>query len=284
MPCYHPIPARQDDNGVTLWPPVGTAELELPCGNCLGCRTNHARAWAARAAHEAAFWKHNCFLTLTYNQENLPNDGALRPVDLQKFLKRLRRAVDRRDHRLVLESPRRVRYLACGEYGNQSGRPHYHLCLFNLGFDQLTQVGKDLYTSEVIHDLWTAGEHRLANFTPATANYVAQYTFKKINGGTFVSPDGVILPQPFLRMSLKPAIGTRWLQKFYRDLQNGFIVTGERVQQIPRTYKNKLRELDPNLAEYSEYLARKAPRRQLNLRAAEIIHHARVNLTHHRTL
>ena len=44
-----------------------TYEMEIPCGRCIGCRLDHASMWATRITMEAKGWKHNCFITLTYN-------------------------------------------------------------------------------------------------------------------------------------------------------------------------------------------------------------------------
>ena len=62
---------------------------------------------------------HNAYITLTYNDDHLPANGSLQPRDLQLFWKRLRKA----------RTPG-IRYYACGEYGDQTARPHYHAIIF----------------------------------------------------------------------------------------------------------------------------------------------------------
>ena len=64
---------------------------ELPCGQCMACRLNHARMWSIRISHEASCHTHNVFLTLTYDDEHLPSDGSVHKRDLQLFFKRLRK-------------------------------------------------------------------------------------------------------------------------------------------------------------------------------------------------
>lgn len=300
MACYHPIPAYQGGPGedVRLWPPVGTATLNIPCGTCLGCRTDAAADWARRAQHEASLWEHNCFLTLTYSDAELPSDGQLEPNALRAFIKRLRkahsakrkkrpRATDRSRGRFLDCDPNHsLRYLAAGEYGETNGRPHYHLCLFNCGFNDAYQVGKDLLESPVLQQLWTAGQHRLGALTGASANYVAQYTLKKLASGEhYISQDGVLLPRPFMRASLRPAIGHTWLHKHKNDLAHGYLVTDGHKSRIPRSYLKKLSKTESDdFTDTIQARASRQPRRHDNLQAKEHIHQQHIASNHHRTL
>ncbi|WNK12419.1 MAG: replication initiator protein [Microvirus sp.] len=280
MTCYHPIPAYQDKAGdeLRLWPPVGTANLNIPCGGCLGCKTTHATDWARRAEHEASQWEHNSFVTLTYDDEHLPKEGNLDRQALAKFLKRLRRLRDRNPHLLRFNPRRGLRYLACGEYGERNGRPHYHLLIFNCGFADLKMKTPDLGESPTLAKLWDLGTHTIGAVTGASANYVAQYTLKK-QGSTYADPDGVVKTAPFLRMSLKPAIGTDWIASYKKDLTHGYLVTNGTKGRVPRAYRQQLQKTDPQLAEQIAYASEKnRPRRMDNLRASEIIHTRRLEL------
>lgn len=67
------------------------SEMELPCGQCIGCRLDRARAWAARCLHEAESYQDNCFLTLTYDDDHLPKDNSLNKRDIILFIKKLRK-------------------------------------------------------------------------------------------------------------------------------------------------------------------------------------------------
>lgn len=270
MSCYHPIPAWRSDKGgeVILWPPLNTANLELPCGKCLGCRATHAQHWAHRCQHEARSWQHNSFLTLTYDDEHLPEEGHLEPRDLQLFIKRLRKRV----HSLLAKSPKRaqtrpphatsnarsrvvsdprstLRYFACGEYGEQNGRPHYHALIFNADFPG-TRIGlshgDELRTNPLITECWPLGHHAIATARPgAVAGYIAKYALKAQHRAAhgITDANGVWRPAPFLRMSRRPAIGKDWLSKYHADLSHGYLVTpdGHRTS-IPRYYKKQLKE------------------------------------------
>ena len=99
--------------------------MPVGCGQCLPCRINKRREWTFRLELEASLHEHNSFVTLTYADQFLPEDGSVNPRHTQLWLKRLRKVLD----------PRKVRFFLCGEYGDQTFRPHYHACLFGVGLD-----------------------------------------------------------------------------------------------------------------------------------------------------
>lgn len=54
-----------------------TESLEVPCGRCMGCKADHAHEWAIRIYQEASLYDRNSFLTLTYDDDHLPQDGKI---------------------------------------------------------------------------------------------------------------------------------------------------------------------------------------------------------------
>ena len=163
--------------------------IQVPCGKCLECRIQHARQWADRCVLESKKYKDNYFVTLTYDDEHLPERNSLNPDDVTKFLKRLRKKF----------KGVKIRYIYCGEYGDTSFRPHYHFCFFNLPLKdlsynfQLLENGRyvnylrpnnsgDLQYSRLIYDTWqNKGMISVARFNYDTAAYVSQYVTKKCN-------------------------------------------------------------------------------------------------------
>lgn len=229
-------------------------------------------------------WKYNCFLTLTYDEEHKPKNGHLQPEDLQLFIKRLRSAVHRNADKYLSAGAGGVRYLACGEYGERTWRPHYHLLVFNLGFKYVYESGKGLYESYDLAKIWPQGRHKIGTVTGASANYVAQYTLKKI-GRTHYDQDGVIYPAPFLRVSRKPPIGQKWLTKYKNDLRNGYLVTNGIKGRVPRAYKKMLENMgETQLLAEINYNASRYPRGEHNLEAAETIHASRAAQAQTRSL
>lgn len=263
MPCYRPVPGRQDKPGgrVKLFPALGTANLSVPCGTCVGCRSKRAAEWATRCVHEAQQHAQSCFVTLTYRPEALPYGGDLEPRDLALFLKRVRNAVRRRtEPDLVGE---RMRYLACGEYGEAGDRPHYHALLFGVSFRDGKPVGRELFMSPTLERLWKLGNASFGSVTGASAAYVAQYSLKKQSRGEWkeCTDDGVIKNPPFLRCSTRPGIGSAWLKKYRTDARHGYLVVdGEKVA-VPRFYQKLLEVTDVGLAEESKQCAYEAAMR-----------------------
>lgn len=290
MPCYHPIPARQNERGakVQLWPPLGTSNLAIPCGTCIGCKSSRAAQWATRCQHEARTYPHNCSIHLTYDDENLPSNGHLRPADLTNFLKRLRQHVSRNSSHTHSSGSGTLKYFACGEYGTKRDRPHYHAIIFNLTFTDTIRVGTNLYDSNLLRTIWGLGETRVGDADAAMAGYIAKYNLKQTEDPRY-DPEGWTdeygewhppRPRPFLRVSRD--IGGDWARHYKEDLQHGYMIEGARRKTIPRRYRDKLKRHDPELAERIEWAKwrarlglqtdRNEPQR---LEAAEVIHKQR---------
>lgn len=229
--------------------------LEVPCGQCAGCRLEYSRQWAMRCVHEAQLHFDNSFITLTYDDENLPADFSLDKTHLQKFFKRLRKHYQ----------PQKIRYYACGEYGDETHRPHYHACLFGLDFEdkELWKIanGNRLYTSEILRKIWPYGYNVIGDVNFQTAAYVARYVMKKQtakeskrtrsyelideNSGEIYN----VLPQ-FSTMSRRPGIASDWYKKFRSDLypSDNISVNGQKMK--PAKFYDRLLEIDdPELLE-----------------------------------
>ena len=93
MSCYHPLKGFRTPSGV-VFSELGRhdilGDIEIPCGQCIGCRMRRASDWTLRVMHEASLHSENCFVTLTYGRDKLPPDGSLEHRDFQLFMKRLR--------------------------------------------------------------------------------------------------------------------------------------------------------------------------------------------------
>lgn len=245
MSCYHPIEAFRTPTGV-VFQQLGRHDIigrvDLPCGQCLGCRLKRSRDWSVRVMHEASLWDRNSFVTLTYSPENLPEQGFLRYRDYQLFMKRLRKY-----------SGHQVRFFMCGEYGPLNLRPHYHACLFNIDFPDQVVAGKSgsgqvFYTSDTLAKLWGLGHVSVQPLTSANAAYTARYVVDKVTGQAanehyrHVDEDGVIHQRPpeFSRCSLRPGIGARWFERYGRDVlaRDSVVVDGSEFS--PPKYYDKL--------------------------------------------
>jgi hypothetical protein len=217
------LPQYCDDDGHLY-----TEALQIPCGQCIGCRLEYSRQWAIRCVLEAQKWKYNYFLTLTYDDEHLPtsipkinnetgevvfnDNSSLDRRDVVLFIKHLRRELDR------LYGHQGVRVFYCGEYGEKYSRPHYHILLFNsVCLSDLVlykkNLGNPLYNSKFLDKIWKKGFVVVGNVTFESAAYVARYIMKKQKGpgsADYYAALGVV-PE-FTGCSRRPGIA-----RFYYD-------------------------------------------------------------------
>lgn len=219
MACFYPVNAwkaqrlnESGKRGIVFNIREGFADmaLQVPCGRCDGCRAERSQQWAIRMYHEAQLHDRNCFLTFTY--ADAPD--ALDKTHFQDFLKRARHHFS-------------FRYFACGEYGEQTHRPHYHAIFFGEDFlDGAVEVNSELYTHPQLQELWGHGHIAIAPVSMATCCYVAGYVNKKIGD-----------EDTFSLMSRRPGIGSGWLEKFADEIvRNGSVVVEGKELPIPQRY------------------------------------------------
>ncbi len=186
------------------------------------------------------------FLTLTYNDENLPWDHSLIKHHFQDFMKRYRKKYN----------DRKIRYYHCGEYGEATeendyiARPHYHAIIFNHTFkDQVLHTisnGHNVYTSNTLSDIWNKGFAYIGTVTFESAAYCARYILKKVNGTNakehytrtdYTTGEILHMEPEYTTMSRRPGIGLGWLDKYKEDIQrDDFIVGPEGLILKPPKY------------------------------------------------
>lgn len=246
MACYHPLKAYArfdsdrkkrdivfaDSHYLPVYQKDGVLypeKLLIPCGQCIGCRLEYSRQWAIRCVLEAKQWPNNYFLTLTYNDENLPSahnfcvneagevidefySNPLLPDDLTKFLKNLRRQCE---YHFGFTG---IRFYACGEYGSLNNRPHYHIILFNMPvlndliLYKKNFAGDCLYNSEFIDKIWDKGYTVIGSVSFDTCAYVARYMMKKLKGKDKDQYDIFGLSPEFSRCSRRPGIARSYYE------------------------------------------------------------------------
>lgn len=281
MPCYRPLPAWRGltaggDSKVAFGvvPPSDLTKLsplEIPCGQCIGCRLEKSRQWAMRCVYEASLYEKNSFITLTYRDGNLPYlvdvvDSTLVPDHLSGFLKRLRRRV----------SPLKIRFYGCGEYGSLTNRPHYHAILFGYLPDDLneeevtTAAGtvKTVRRSAFLEDVWGLGHVAVGSVTFESCAYVARYFLKKFTGpGALEHYEGRV-PE-FSRMSRRPGIASAWFDQFRSDVTNtDTCLSRGHPCKPPRFFDKCLERIDATL--FAEIKAQRAAKRPLGVDRVEL--------------
>lgn len=256
MPCYSPLTGYRSKSSnpntgkrsIVFNPQHGYADMQVqvPCGQCIGCRLEKSRQWAMRCVHEASLHDHNSFITLTYSPENLPKDRSLNKSHFQKFIKRLRKKI----------YPIKIKYFHCGEYGEENWRPHYHAIIFNYDFPDKQPFkivnGATLYRSEELEELWKYGYSSIGTVTFESAAYVARYALKKVTGENaeehyqVFDEDGEIhkiIPE-YTTMSRRPPIAKEWFDKFKDDVYPKDFVTmrGQKLKP-PKFYDKELEKI-----------------------------------------
>lgn len=271
MPCYHPISGYICQDGLfRTWNKVINREegksQTIPCGQCVGCRLERSRQWAVRCMHEASMHEFNSFITLTYNDLNVPEDFSLDYSHFQDFMKRFKRKVHRK---FGSAAAREIRFYMCGEYGEQFDRPHFHACIFGFDFPDKrlwtkTDSGAVIYRSEFLESLWTFGYSSIGDVNFQSAAYVARYVMKKVTGKpsdahyALASPiTGEVFNRvpEFNRMSLKPGIGATWFQKYSSDVfPHDYVVVNGKKAKPPRYYDKLFSILDDEVFEEVQYV------------------------------
>lgn len=241
MACFHPLKAfyrvnsetgkkvivfaktKDDKIGYDGSGNVYGIPIDIPCGQCRGCRLEYSRQWAVRCVLEAMQYEHNYFVTLTYNDDNLPiqdnfqidklsgevlghfQSSSLVPDHLTKFMKDLRAYFK---YHFDYDN---IRFFACGEYGEKFMRPHFHIILFNCPIPDLdllkTSFNGDVYwRSQILDKLWNKGFVCVGSCNFSTCSYVARYMMKKQKGKNSDFYFDLGLLPPFTRCSRMPGI------------------------------------------------------------------------------
>lgn len=230
--------------------------IPIPCGKCLSCRLDYSRQWANRCMDELETTQGpSWFITLTYDNDHLPRNTireevsgvevavpTLKSVDLQLFMKRLRESFRRKG---ITD----VRFFACGEYGEQGNRPHYHIICYNCPLDDLTFYkatrGLVYYNSKTIEDLWeNKGFCVITDVTWESCAYVARYIMKKHNGkidDKWYERNGA--DKEFIRMSRRPGIGRKFFELHKDEIYPRDVTRYKKGVAIkPAKYYDKLYE------------------------------------------
>lgn len=236
MACFHPYYDRFE-------------KVMRPCGYCSGCLRKKANDWKVRLAHEIQLSEQVTFLTLTYDDKNLPQDKSVDKDAFVKYVKRLRSRLKRRKHKGIT-------YFGCGEYGDKTARPHYHIILFGISAQHYRELFcKQEQSDRWIKDtLWTDGFTRPEDVrSPVRASsYVSNYLVKsfrslkrvkvrKSDGNGFSyewrRKDGRKLP--FIKYS--NGLGAKWLDTIDAQTakREGYVVLGGSKYSVPRYYRER---------------------------------------------
>lgn len=246
--CISPVQVKQKDQSPAY----------VKCGKCYVCQSKRTSGWGFRLMKHSEQYLNGLFVTLTYNNENLPisNNGfpTLKKADLTLFLKRLRNIV-KKDEKQGKTRPQKVTYYACGEYGTKRRRPHYHVILFGCQYDQVIKAWKTDARGQKLAS--TIGEIYFGQVEGASCSYVLKYLTKPKSVGLHARDDR----QPEYSVMSK-GIGANYMtpqmiRYHANDLENRQCIhtQGKKIS-MPEYYKNRIynSEQKGHLKGYFEWL------------------------------
>lgn len=189
----------------------------VPCGACFSCRSNKTNEWARRILHTAQDYSEVTFLTLTYDDNMVTGNMG----DLDYHRRELRGF-----HKRLLKHRRGARYqhFSVSQYGENTGRLHYHIILFGVRYDD-----------PAIRKAWSMAYHRRNNqyeyhpigfikskpFHPKNAYYVSRYVARYYSDTPTV-----------LSVSRRPYLGANYVSrnssKYFRHCINELVAPGQR--------------------------------------------------------
>lgn len=239
MRCINPVTIKKN-----LDPKLFPNGLQVPCGKCIQCRIQKRSEWSIRCLHELDNHADSVFVTLTYTDDNIPDNNSLRYQDLCLFFKRLRKNL----------GDRKIRYFACGEYGSDTNRPHYHAIIFGLS---LRESDKLIVMKSWNKCDWTVQSIRKKSFGIAEADsirYVAQYIDKKLSGKMAEEAYDAQGREPvFCIRSL--GLGRSYCDNNRDTIETGKITYRGKPMSIPRYYLKRLGIDTTTLKEHAFYTA-----------------------------
>lgn len=241
MPCWSPITLKQFKRYEGVLGKGSKSVMQtVPCGRCLPCLQRKRSDWTIRILKEEQMAKSSYFVTLTYDEYNVPlTDNGNLTLDkkhLQDYIKRVRSTGNNNY----------LRYFAVGEYGSLDWRPHYHLLVFN-GF------------VEDLNNKWEFGIKDFGEVNQASIHYVTKYMVQDVHQEI----EWYDMQKPFRLMS--KGLGkdyARDIKDYCRDNHTNIIVLpGGRKAVLPRYIADKvLREEDKQIIkENLQEAIRKAP-------------------------
>lgn len=223
----HQPPSHKEENHThgelrpsqsTLWP--------LP-----SCLKKRAAQWIFRLKQEYLISTSGLFLTLTYDNLNLPisSNGlpTLNKDHHQQFIKNLRNNCTRK-----YLNANKLKYYGVGEYGSKTQRPHYHYIIFNLP--------KTLLHEDRIDPIWKKGISHCGTVSSKSMAYVTGYLQKNLKQENRNSSDDRLAEKSYMSKGLGKNYITEGKTNYYKKKLHPYLVhqDGQKLS-MPRYYKNK---------------------------------------------
>lgn len=208
-----------------------TNTLLVPCGKCAACLKDIQDEWVFRLRQEAKDATCSRFYTLTYDDDHFPKNGELCKSDVQLFMKRLRKELDKQKVK--------VRYFLVGEFGSKTKRPHYHAIMFYYDQDQKLIFTNDvLKIDQIVCDTWQKGNILGSSADIERIVYCTKYILNRDP-----NKKEVYRNNHFMMCSRNPGLGNGFLEKhadYYHDNEITYVSENGIKQKMPRFYRKKI--------------------------------------------
>lgn len=204
--------------------------VKVPCNYCLSCRITRSIYLRSIASYENYLCSlrgfGSSFSTLTYCDYNLPISldsglATLSKDDFQRFMKRLRKNLSK--------DFGSFKFMASGEYGDQFGRPHYHLTLFGIPSSVASKAIFDAWNNPELIDYTGVirGHTDVGALRAGGLAYVTKYCLKQVRGkeitdlydNNYVTPPFIVhsqnLEKQFILRELKNLRESGWRSTFF---------------------------------------------------------------------
>lgn len=165
--------------------------LDVPCGQCINCLKSRGNSWSLRLQLEYKYLTHqqknnSFFVTMTLSDEYINEDKSLL---IRRFLERIRKKIGHS-----------IRHWFINEYGDTTGRFHYHGIIFDLPFSR----------SEFL-SYWKYGHIVIKKLTPKRIGYVTTYVTKHLKKSPFQFTDVKLLQDPDKKQKIwcSPGLGKK---------------------------------------------------------------------------
>lgn len=236
--------------------------IKAPCGKCLPCRiAQRSKMEICTTLELQSVYSRlgsASFVTLTYDDEHLPSvkspdtethrlytvlrkfcdshhivppaeNSTLRKVDAQNFMKRFRRYLDYYYPKYY--DNHEVKFILVGEYGGSIGRPHMHLCLFDVDSSIADKICKKA---------WNKGIVQTGPLVQGGLRYVLDYIDSKVVGSeSNLRYEAAGIEKPF--MSHSSQFGLDYVFAHLDEIKelNGCIIRKGKLVPLPKSIRDR---------------------------------------------
>lgn len=193
----------------------------------MACRADRIMMWTDRIAFEALTSPDpSSFLTLTFDEAHMPQNRSANKKVMSDFFKRLR-----------YYSDKDFRYFYTSEYGDETFRLHYHVCMLNFDANDVQNV-VDLSKAWADKQGNRFGIFTLTPLLPARIRYCVEYiSFENPKMTAVYKALGLSKPVH----SCSKRIGEDWIFAHEQEIRetNGYFSKGV-LRPLPPYFQEKL--------------------------------------------